>query len=82
MPGTPGAWCWKSAGCWNTPSFAQSCHYTGSFCNALVDLTVKRQVAGDDRAKVTAVVSKLKYLVVNSGGGGDGQTPYRYGRTG
>ena len=69
MPGTPGAWCWKSAGCWPHP-LAQSCHCTGSVCNALVDLTVKRQVAGDDRAKVCEVVSNLKHLLVNSDGGG------------
>ena len=36
----------------------------------LVDLTVKQQVAGDDRAKVSEVVSDLKHLVVNSDGGG------------
>ena len=49
---------------------AQSCHYTGSFCNVLVDLTVKRQVAGDDRAKVSEVISNLKHLLVNCDGGG------------
>ena len=49
---------------------AQSFHYTGSFYNALVNLTVKRPVAGDDRAKVSKVVSNLKHLVVNSDGGG------------
>ena len=49
--------------------FAQSCYYTGSFCNVLVYLTVKRQVAGDDRAKVREVVSNLKHFVVNSDDG-------------
>ena len=77
---------------------AQSWHYTGSFYNVFVDLTVKRQVAGDDRAKVSEVVSNLKHLVVNSERGGrwnvlnpwllsswcwwSGQTPYRYEKTG
>ena len=65
MPGTPGTWCWKSP----HPLF-QSCHYTGSFCNVLVNLTVKRHVARDDQAKVSEVVSNLKHLVVNSDGGG------------
>ena len=51
---------------------SQSCHYTGNFCNALVNLTVKRQVVGDDRAKVSEVVSNLKHLVVYSDEGGDG----------
>ena len=65
MPGTPG--CQVPVG---PHPLVQTCHYTCSFCNALVNLTVKWHVAGDDQAKVTEVVTDLKHLVVNSDGGG------------